>query len=72
MKCCNVTNERIFVVDCRDGMVVSLVESSERHVMRKLSRRLGVTIPELGIKGGVIEPLESTDTVNDSVAASSA
>ena len=38
-------------------MVVSLAESSESFVMQKLARRLGVAIPMLKVREGVIEPV---------------
>ena len=38
-------------------MVVSLAESSEAFVMQKLARRLGVAIPMLSLREGVIEPI---------------
>lgn len=43
---------------CRPGVVVSLAESSESFVVQKLARRLGVAIPMLKLKEGVIEPVE--------------
>jgi hypothetical protein len=41
----------------REGVVVSLAEPSESFVIGKLSRKLRVTIPELQLKDGVLEPI---------------
>ena len=42
---------------CRSGVVVSLAESSETFVMQKLAKRLGIAIPMLKLREGVIEPV---------------
>ena len=43
----------------RKGTVVSLAEASESFVMQKLARRLGVAIPMLKLREGVIEPIDA-------------
>jgi len=50
-------------------VVVSLAESSESYVMQKLARKLGVPIPELKIKDGIIEPIGASDSSEPAVAA---
>ena len=42
---------------CRSGVVVSLAETSEAFVMQKLAKRLGIAIPMLKLREGVIEPV---------------
>ena len=46
---------------CREGVVVTLVEKSEQFVIEKLSRGLGVSIPELQMREGMIAPVGSHD-----------
>ena len=46
---------------CREGVVVTLVEKSEQFVIEKLSRGLGVPIPELQMREGMIAPADSPD-----------
>ena len=57
------------ICGCRDGVVVSLAESSESFVMQKLARKLGVPIPELRIQAGVIEPIPSEPAAAAAIAA---
>ena len=45
----------------RQGVVVTLVEKSEEFVMEKLSRGLGVSIPELQMQEGMIAPVDSPE-----------
>ena len=40
---------------------MTLVEKSEQFVVDKLSRGLGVSIPELQMREGMIAPVESSD-----------
>ena len=40
---------------------MTLVEKSEQFVIEKLSRGLGVTIPELQMREGMIAPAESLE-----------
>jgi hypothetical protein len=45
----------------RPGVVVTLVEKAEEFVMEKISRGLGVVIPELQMREGMIAPVDSPD-----------
>lgn len=40
---------------------MTLVEKSEEFVMEKLSRGLGVSIPELQMREGMIAPVDSPE-----------
>ena len=51
----------VMLCTCRQGVVVTLVEKSEQFVVEKLSRGLGVAIPELKMKEGMIAPVDSLD-----------
>jgi len=51
----------IVLCTCRKGVVVTLVEKSEQFVVEKLSRGLGVAIPELKMKEGMIAPVDSQE-----------
>ena len=51
----------VVLCTCRKGVVVTLVENSEQFVVEKLSRGLGVAIPELKMKEGMIAPVDSQE-----------
>ena len=51
-------------------MVVTLVEQSEQFVIQKLSRGLGVTIPELQMREGMIAPVESSEWEEQGISKS--
>ena len=55
---------------CRQGVVVTLVEQSEQFVIQKLSRGLGVTIPELQMREGMIAPVESSEWEEQGISKS--
>ena len=40
---------------------MTLVEKSEEFVMKKLSRGLGISIPELQMQEGMIAPVDSPE-----------
>ncbi|CAL5224194.1 g6836 [Coccomyxa viridis] len=54
----------------RQGVVVTLVEQSEQFVIQKLSRGLGVTIPELQMREGMIAPVESSEWEEQGISKS--
>ena len=63
--------QRLNLTICRQGVVVTLVEKSEQFVIEKLSRGLGVTIPELQMREGMIAPVESSDWEEQGISKAS-
>lgn len=51
----------VLVGVCRKGVVVTLVEKPEEFVLGKLSRGLGVAIPELKMREGMVAPVDSPE-----------
>ena len=51
----------VLVGACRKGVVVTLVEKPEEFVLGKLSRGLGVAIPELRMREGMVAPVDSPE-----------
>ncbi len=50
---------------------MTLVEKSEEFVIEKLSRGLGVSIPELQMREGMIAPVESSDWEEQGISKAS-